>query len=268
MRSFTQFASTALVVLASVVAVAGAVVSWIMAPRVKKAPWHMNAFELFWAAHVVLPFKRLRWRAFGPALFVAVVAMPAGAQRQASRVGNDSLQRVVDSLGATLDLLEARKALALADRTCLNAVPAGTENSGRLQRCLETERAAAVAQAGSARRRVPALRRSHLRNDVFLGTVAMSVAAVAAFRVDPDPGGYPDVWRTNDKAIHAFAGIALVSLAEHAGVDSDAAWIGICAGAIGYEFAQARGGGYASGKDIVAGCAGAALPALVRKLFR
>lgn len=210
---------------------------------------------------------RLRWRAFGPLLLMAVVAMPAGAQRRASRLGIDSLQRVADSLGATLDSLEVRKALALADRTCLNAVPAGTENYARLQKCLLVERAAAVAQPVSELRRVPTLR-STPRNDFFLASVATSVAAVAALRIDPDPGGYPDVWRTNDKAIHALAGIALVSLAEHAGVDSDAAWIGICAGAIGYEFAQARGGGYASGKDIAAGCAGAALPALVRKLFR
>lgn len=106
--------------------------------------------------------------------------------------------------------------------------------------------------------------RWRLSNDQFLAPLALGVAANAFYPLDRDAGGYRDRWTTPDKATHALAGYAIASLGTAAGVDRDIAFLGTCATAAAFEFTQ----GVPSRKDIVAGCAGAAVAVLWSRLFR
>lgn len=81
-----------------------------------------------------------------------------------------------------------------------------------------------------------------------------SALAVSWRYMDPDPGGYPDVWYTMDKLAHFSVGYGLTSAAITAGVRPAEAAVSICAVAIVYEVLM----GWVSRKDIGAGCSGAA----------
>ena len=79
----------------------------------------------------------------------------------------------------------------------------------------------------------------------------------AWLHVDRDPGGYMDTWNTQDKLAHGAMGALLSMSAIDAGVRPAWAVALTCAGAAGFEWSQ----GYASRKDLIAGCAGAAVGA-------
>jgi hypothetical protein len=94
----------------------------------------------------------------------------------------------------------------------------------------------------------------------YLGVLATADLGNAWLRIDRDPGGYSDVWNTQDKLAHAAMGALLAESAIEAGVRPPWAVALTCAGAVGFEFSQ----GYVSRKDIIAGCGGAAVGAGVR----
>jgi hypothetical protein len=74
-----------------------------------------------------------------------------------------------------------------------------------------------------------------------------------------DAGGYDDGYRSIDKLAHASTALALTSLAVQGGVrPRDAALVTVAA-SVGFELTQAQGGGYYSGRDVVANATGVAV---------
>ena len=94
-------------------------------------------------------------------------------------------------------------------------------------------------------------------NAAYFGILATADLGNAWLHIDRDPGGYLDVWNTQDKLAHGAMGAVLSMAAIDAGVRPPWAVALTCAGAAGFEWSQ----GYASRKDLIAGCAGAALGA-------
>jgi len=99
--------------------------------------------------------------------------------------------------------------------------------------------------------------RSRAANMTYLTLLASADLSNAWLHIDRDPGGYVDVWNTQDKLAHAAMGAVLSMSAMDAGVRAPWAVASTCAGAAGFEWSQ----GYVSRKDIIAGCAGAAVGA-------
>jgi len=101
-------------------------------------------------------------------------------------------------------------------------------------------------------------RRSRARQWAFYGGVAAGVVAVRAFHLDSDPGGYRDGFKTEstfpDKAVHVLAAWAITNLGTDLKVGAWKSAAAVCAGGVGFEFAQ----GYVSPYDIGANCIGAA----------
>jgi len=91
----------------------------------------------------------------------------------------------------------------------------------------------------------------------YFGVLATADLGNAWLHIDRDPGGYLDVWNTQDKLAHGAMGAVLSMTAIEAGVRAPWAVAITCAGAAGFEWSQ----GYASRKDFIAGCAGAAVGA-------
>jgi hypothetical protein len=100
--------------------------------------------------------------------------------------------------------------------------------------------------------------RSSLRKWLFYGGVGAGVVAVRAFHLDSDPGGYHDGFRTKstfpDKAVHVLAAWSITNLGTDLKVGAWKSALAVCAGGVGFEFAQ----GYVSPYDIGANCIGAA----------
>ncbi|HET7553693.1 MAG TPA: hypothetical protein VFK04_20535 [Gemmatimonadaceae bacterium] len=110
--------------------------------------------------------------------------------------------------------------------------------------------------------------RTSSRKWLFYGGVGAGVVAVRAFHLDSDPGGYDDGFRTEsafpDKAVHALAAWAITNLGTDLKVGAWKSAIAVCAGGVGFEFAQ----GYVSPYDIGANCLGAAGAAVWRSWVR
>jgi hypothetical protein len=85
--------------------------------------------------------------------------------------------------------------------------------------------------------------------------LAAGVGANAWFRLDTDRGGYADSFWREDKLFHFAAGYLLANEAAVLGVRPGWAASLTCAAAVGFELSQR----YASGRDAVASCGGAAL---------
>lgn len=100
--------------------------------------------------------------------------------------------------------------------------------------------------------------RSSLRKWLFYGGVGAGVVAVRAFHLDSDPGGYHDGFGTEstfpDKAVHVLAAWSITNLGTDLKVGAWKSALAVCAGGVGFEFAQ----GYVSPYDIGANCLGAA----------
>lgn len=100
--------------------------------------------------------------------------------------------------------------------------------------------------------------RSNLRQWLYYGGVGAGVVAVSAFHLDSDPGGYHDGIGTEstfpDKAVHLLAAWTITSLGADLKVGAWKSALAVCAGGVGFEFAQ----GYVSPYDIGANCIGAA----------
>ena len=94
----------------------------------------------------------------------------------------------------------------------------------------------------------------------YFSLLATADLGNAWLHIDRDRGGYLDVWNTQDKLAHAAMGAVLSMSAIDAGVRPPWAVALTCAGAAGFEWSQ----GYASRKDLIAGCAGAAVGAGIR----
>jgi hypothetical protein len=94
-------------------------------------------------------------------------------------------------------------------------------------------------------------------NMTYLSLLSAADFSNAWLHIDRDPGGYVDTWNTQDKLAHAAMGAVLSMSAIDAGVHAPWAVAFTCAGAAGFELSQ----GYVSRKDIIAGCAGAAVGA-------
>ncbi len=118
--------------------------------------------------------------------------------------------------------------------------------------------AAASDSAGPRPVAVSPRRRSHLRQWLYYGGVGAGVVAVSAFHLDSDPGGYRDGFETEstfpDKAVHLLAAWTITSLGADLKVGAWKSALAVCAGGVGFEFAQ----GYVSPYDIGANCLGAA----------
>ena len=87
--------------------------------------------------------------------------------------------------------------------------------------------------------------------------VAFNAACPMDAACERDPGGYRDSYGTIDKVAHASSAMALTSLAIGGGVQPEAAALLTIVGSVGFELSQARGGGYYSGRDVVANTTGA-----------
>lgn len=125
------------------------------------------------------------------------------------------------------------------------------------------------ADSSSAARRLtmrPVATRHHsLTPLLYYGALAAGVGGVFEFRVDPDPGGYRDGWRTEamfpDKGVHALAAFALTSVGVDLGARPFTAAASVCAAGVAFEYSQ----GYVSRYDIGADCLAATTAALWRK---
>ena len=121
---------------------------------------------------------------------------------------------------------------------------------------------------GSPPLRLPGHVSAARANLTYLGLLTTADLSNAWLHFDQDHGGYVDTWNTQDKLAHAAMGALLAETAIDAGVRPPWAVALTCAGAAGFEWSQ----GYASRKDLIAGCAGAAAGAGVHwgaaKLFR
>ena len=91
------------------------------------------------------------------------------------------------------------------------------------------------------------------------GGVAYNAACPLGTLCDRDAGGYVDTYHTIDKVAHASTAAALTSFAIQGGVQPEAALLLTIAGGVGFELTQTQGGGYYSGRDVVANSAGAVL---------
>lgn len=100
--------------------------------------------------------------------------------------------------------------------------------------------------------------------ETYATALALGVAANAIWKIDQDPGGYPDKWTTMDKAVHLNVAHFLTARAMK--MDVHPAWaFGLtCATAAAFEKTQ----GYVSSKDIAVGCLGSALAVAERWLAR
>jgi hypothetical protein len=101
---------------------------------------------------------------------------------------------------------------------------------------------------------------------VFFAGLAGGLAANARIKLDQDPGGYTDSWRTSsmfpDKGVHGLAAFALTSVGVDLGVKPWTSAMTICAAGVAFEYTQ----GYVSRYDIGADCIGASGAALWRSL--
>jgi len=104
---------------------------------------------------------------------------------------------------------------------------------------------------------LPRAPRTLAADAAYLSLLATADLGNAWLHIDRDRGGYIDVWNTQDKLAHAAMGAVLSMTAIDAGVRAPWAVALTCAGAAGFEWSQ----GYASRKDLIAGCAGAAIGA-------
>lgn len=100
--------------------------------------------------------------------------------------------------------------------------------------------------------------------ETYAAALAIGVAANAIWKIDQDPGGYPDKWFTMDKVVHL--NIAHFLTAQSIKMGAHPAWaVGLtCGFAAGFEVTQ----GYVSGKDITVGCLGSALAVAERWLSK
>jgi len=162
-------------------------------------------------------------------------------------VARDSLR--VSAVAAREDV----EPIDVASRSCaepsVNSVRAIAEDATS-----DTRTGPSVRQAGW---QPPVEGRSLAANITYASLLATADLSNAWLHIDRDPGGYADVWNTQDKLAHAAMGAVLSMSAIDAGVRAPWAVAFTCAGAAGFEWSQ----GYVSRKDIIAGCAGAAVGA-------
>ena len=94
---------------------------------------------------------------------------------------------------------------------------------------------------------------------MLAGGVVYNAACPLGTLCDRDRGGYRDTYQTIDKVAHASTAAALTSFAIQGGVQPEAAWLLTIAGGAAFELTQTQGGGYYSGRDVVANSVGATL---------
>ena len=94
---------------------------------------------------------------------------------------------------------------------------------------------------------------------LLTGAVVYNAACPLGTLCDRDRGGYVDSYRTIDKVAHASTAAALTSFAIQGGVQPEAATLLTIAGGAAFELTQTQGGGYYSGRDVVANSTGAVL---------
>jgi len=94
---------------------------------------------------------------------------------------------------------------------------------------------------------------------MLTGGVVYNAACPLGRLCDRDRGGYRDTYQTIDKVAHASTAAALTSFAIQGGVQPEAAWLLTIAGGAAFELTQTQGGGYYSGRDVVANSVGATL---------
>jgi hypothetical protein len=92
---------------------------------------------------------------------------------------------------------------------------------------------------------------------MLTGGVVYNAACPLGTLCDRDRGGYRDTYQTIDKVAHASTAAALTSFAIQGGVQPEAAWLLTIAGGAAFELTQTQGGGYYSGRDVVANATGA-----------
>jgi hypothetical protein len=92
---------------------------------------------------------------------------------------------------------------------------------------------------------------------LLAGGVVYNAACPLGTLCDRDRGGYRDTYQTIDKVAHASTAAALTSFAIQGGVQPEAAWLLTIAGGAAFELTQTQGGGYYSGRDVVANATGA-----------
>jgi hypothetical protein len=100
--------------------------------------------------------------------------------------------------------------------------------------------------------------------ETYATGLVLGVAANAIWKLDQDPGGYPDKWLTMDKAVHLNVAHFLTARSMRMGVHPGWAFGLTCAAAIAFEKSQ----GYVSSKDIAVGCAGSGLAVVERWLAK
>jgi VanZ family protein len=94
---------------------------------------------------------------------------------------------------------------------------------------------------------------------LLTGGVVYNLACPLGTLCDRDRGGYVDTYRTIDKVAHASTAAALTSFAIQGGVQPEAATFLTIAAGVAFELTQTQGGGYYSGRDVVANSTGAVL---------
>ena len=94
---------------------------------------------------------------------------------------------------------------------------------------------------------------------LLTGAVVYNAACPLGTLCDRDRGGYVDSYRTIDKVAHASTAAALTSFAIQGGVQPEAAMLLTVVGGVAFELTQTQGGGYYSGRDVVANSTGAVL---------
>lgn len=167
-------------------------------------------------------------------LAAMVAACPAGAQTPSPTQERDSLIAFLDSAHARLDSL---------DRQLDSIVRSPPRPDDRLPNLMMTPQ---------------------FPTETYATALALGLAANAVWKIDRDPGGYPDKWTTMDKAVHLNVAHFLTARAMKMGVHPAWAFGLTCAAAVGFERTQ----GSMSGKDIAVGCAGSALALVERALWR
>ena len=121
--------------------------------------------------------------------------------------------------------------------------------------CLEEMRLGWIRVLTAEIRPRPRPMRRALAYGVVLGG---GVGANGAFRLDTDAGGYRDTFWSQDKLFHFAAGYLLASEATVVRVPPRWSVLLTCAAAAGFELTQR----YASSRDAIASCGGAALGAI------